>query len=69
MKTTKLSAGVYQVVDTDWAIMNDSHKCWWVAKIVGGLVSLENDDRYFVAGSREEAIKCAKELQMCNEIA
>jgi len=62
--TKKLEAGVYQVADTDWAIMNDSHKCWWVAKVVDGLVSLENDERYFMQGSRNQAIEYAQELQI-----
>jgi len=61
--TTKLTAGVFQVVGTDYAVMNDSHRQWWVAKVVDGLVSLENDHRYFVQGSRNEAIEYAKELQ------
>jgi hypothetical protein len=61
--TKKLSAGVFQVVGTDYAVMNDSHKQWWVVKVVDGLVSLENDLRYFVQGSRNEAIQYAKELQ------
>jgi len=62
--TRKLTAGVFQVVGTDYAVMNDSHKQWWVAKIVDGLISLENDHRYFVQGSRNEAIQYAKELQV-----
>lgn len=62
--TKKLSAGVYRVIGTDYAVMNDSQKCWWIAKVVDGLVSLENNHRYFMAGSRNEAIKYAKELQV-----
>lgn len=62
MKTTKLSAGVYQVIGTDWAIMNDSHKCWWVAKIVDGYTSFEPNERFFISGSRSDAIQYAKEL-------
>jgi hypothetical protein len=62
--TTKLIAGVFQVVGTDYALMNDSHKQWWVVKVVDGLVSLENDHRYFLQGSRNDAIRYAKELQV-----
>jgi len=64
MKTTKLSAGVYQVIGTDWAIMNDSHKCWWVAKIVNGSASFEPEQKFFVSGSRSDAIQYAQRLAM-----
>jgi hypothetical protein len=60
--TKKLSAGIYQVVGTDWAVMNDSHRCWWVAKIVDGLDSLEPNERFFIGGTRSDAIQYAKEL-------
>jgi hypothetical protein len=62
--TKKLSAGVFQVVGTDYAVMNDSCKQWWVVKVVDRVVSLENDHRYFLQGSRSEAIQYAKELQV-----
>jgi len=62
--TKKLSAGVYQVVGTDWCVMNDSHKCWWVAKVVDGLDSLELHERFFIGGTRNDAIQYAKELQV-----
>ena len=61
--TKKLSAGIYHVIGTDYAVMNDSHKCWWVALIVDGLDSLDPEHRFFVGGSRSDAIQCAKELQ------
>ena len=48
--TKKLSAGVFQVVGTDYAVMNDSCKQWWVVKVVDRVVSLENDHRYFLQG-------------------
>jgi hypothetical protein len=62
--TKKLTASVYQIIGTDYAVMNDSYKQWWVAKIVDDLVSVENDHRYFVQGSRNDAIQYAKELQI-----
>jgi hypothetical protein len=62
--TKKLSAGVYQVIGTDWCVINDSHKCWWVAKVVDGLDSLELDERFFIGGTRNDAIQYAKELQV-----
>ena len=62
--TKKLSAGIYQVIGTKWAVMNDSYKCWWVAKIIDGLDSLDPDDRYFISGSRNDAIQYAKELEI-----
>jgi hypothetical protein len=61
--TKKLSPGVYQVVGTKYAVMNDSHNCWWVARIVDGIDSLDSDDRFFVGGSRNDAINYARELQ------
>lgn len=62
-KTKKLSAGVYQVCGTDYAIMNDSHKCWWVALVVDGLDSLDSEHRFFLNGSRSDAIRYAEQLQ------
>ena len=62
--TKKLSAGIYQVVGTDWAVMNDCHRCWWIAKVVDGIDSLDQDDRFFIQGSRNQAIQYAKELQV-----
>jgi hypothetical protein len=62
--TKKLSAGIYHVVGTDWAVMNDSHRCWWVAKVVDGIDSLDPDDRFFIQGSRNQAIQYAHELHM-----
>jgi hypothetical protein len=62
--TKKLSAGIYQVVGTDWAVMNDCHRCWWVAKVVDGIDSLDPDDRFFIQGSRNDAIQYAHELQV-----
>lgn len=62
--TTRLSAGIYQVTGTDYAVMNDSHKCWWVAKIVDGIDSLDPADRFFIGGTRSDAINYAHELQM-----
>jgi hypothetical protein len=44
--------------------MNDSHRCWWVAKVVDGIDSLDPDDRFFIQGSRNQAIQYAKELQV-----
>lgn len=62
--TTRLSAGIYQVTGTDYAVKNDSHNCWWVAKIVDGIDSLEPADLYFIGGTRRDAIRYAHELQM-----
>jgi hypothetical protein len=62
--TKKLSAGVYQVVGTDWAIKNDSSRCWWVCKVVGGIDSLEPHEMIFISGTRNDAIQYAKELQV-----
>ncbi len=62
--TKRLSAGVYQVVGTEWAIRNDSRRCWWVAKVVDGLDSYEPSEVMFIGGSRNDAIQYAKELQM-----
>lgn len=60
--TKKLSAGVYQVIGTDWCVTNDSQNCWWVAKVVDGLDSLDPDERFFIVGTRNQAIQYAKEL-------
>lgn len=62
--TKKLSAGVYQVIGTDWCVMNDSHKCWWVCKVVDGTYSLELHEMLFIGGTRNDAIQYAKELQV-----
>jgi hypothetical protein len=62
--TKKLSAGVYQVVGTDWAIKNDSHKSWWVCKIVDGIDSIEPHEMLFIGGTRNDAIQYAHELQV-----
>lgn len=62
-KTKRLSPGVYQVIGTDWAIRNDCLKCWWVVKVVDGLDSYEPNEMDFIGGTRNDAIKYAKELQ------
>ena len=62
--TKKLSAGVYQVVGTDFAIRNDSRRCWWVAKINDGLDSYEPSEVFFIGGTRNDAIQYAKKLQV-----
>jgi hypothetical protein len=36
--TKKLSAGVYQIIGTDFAIRNDCRRCWWVVKVNDGLL-------------------------------
>ena len=61
--TRKLSAGVYQVVGTDFAIRNDSRNCWWVAKVIDGLDSDEPSEVFFIGGTRSDAIWYAKDLQ------
>jgi hypothetical protein len=62
--TKKLSAGVYQVVGTDWAVKNDSHNGWWVARVVDGIDSLEPHDLMWINGTRSDAIWYAHDLQM-----
>ena len=62
--TKKLSAGVYQVVGTDWAVKNDSHNCWWLARVVDGIDSLEPHDLMWINGTRNDAIWYAHDLQM-----
>jgi hypothetical protein len=62
--TKKLSAGIYQVVGTDWAVKNDSHNCWWVCKVVDGIDSLEPHEMLFIGGTRNDAIQYAKDLQV-----
>lgn len=62
--TKKLSAGVYQVAGTNFAIRNDSYRCWWVCKIVDGIDSLEPKQMFFIQGFRSDAIQYAKELDL-----
>ena len=62
--TSKLSAGVYQVAGTDFAIRNDSHRCWWVCKIVNGVDSFDPKEMFFIQGFRSDAIQYAKELDL-----
>ena len=62
--TTRLRPGVFQVTGTDYTIMNDCRRCWWVAKIVNGTDSLDPDDRHFIGGTRGDAIAYAHELQI-----
>lgn len=59
--TKKLSAGVYQVVGTNWSIRNDGHRSWLVAKVIDGSYSLDPGENYWMFGSRSDAIQYAKE--------
>jgi hypothetical protein len=61
--TKELSAGVHQVIGTDWAILNDSDYCWWVAKVVDG-IGLDPNDCSFFMGTWSEVIQYAHELHM-----
>jgi hypothetical protein len=67
--TMRLSAGVYQVTGTNYVVMNDSRRCWWVAKIIDGIDSLDPADRFFIGGTRSDAIEYARELHMTAQIA
>lgn len=60
--TKKLSAGVYQVIGTDWSIRNDCHRSWLVAKVVDGSYSLDPGENYWIFGLRSDAIQEAKRL-------
>jgi len=58
--TKKLSAGVYQVIGTDWCIRNNGNKEWLIAKVVDGSYSLDSGENYWMFGSRSDAIEYAK---------